>query len=242
MTDVIILAGGRGRRMGALTKYRQKAVLKVAGVPILERIIQDLLTIRGVRTLWVATGYREQDVFSLLHARFPEEMVSTKIRVVSGACVVGELQLLKHVADHRAFPDGCILTGVDTWLPPRVFHMFLARAREDPHVAVIFALSPKVGIATTHCMVQVDGDRIVGHQRRTVHTGGAQWYVDTGTRFISAQALESVRRVELLSGLELDDVLSEIVRDMPCSGLVFDEEWHHFASPRDLSVPKRKSK
>jgi len=59
MDKAVILAAGRGTRMGALTEEMPKPMLPVAGKPILEHIM-DRLREAGFRRVLVVTGYREE--------------------------------------------------------------------------------------------------------------------------------------------------------------------------------------
>src|SRR5687767_15786991 len=53
----VILAAGRGTRMRDLTNELPKPMLKVMGVPILEHIIQGLVS-NGVQEIFIVTGFR----------------------------------------------------------------------------------------------------------------------------------------------------------------------------------------
>ena len=53
----LILAAGRGSRFGELTKEKHKTLLPVAGVPLLERILQGLKEV-GIREVWIVIGYK----------------------------------------------------------------------------------------------------------------------------------------------------------------------------------------
>ncbi|WP_231743648.1 sugar phosphate nucleotidyltransferase [Stieleria neptunia] len=52
----VILAGGKGTRLGALTKTTPKPMISVAGRPILERIIIHLVG-SGIRTIYLSVNY-----------------------------------------------------------------------------------------------------------------------------------------------------------------------------------------
>lgn len=58
-TDVIILAGGYGKRLQPLTLTMPKPLLKVAGKPILEYSIENLREV-GVKNLLIVVGYLKQ--------------------------------------------------------------------------------------------------------------------------------------------------------------------------------------
>ena len=54
----VILAAGRGERLKAYTNYAPKSLVHVAGVPLINRIMESLHKSAGVRRFFVATGYR----------------------------------------------------------------------------------------------------------------------------------------------------------------------------------------
>ena len=56
VTKAVILAGGRGTRLGALTEATPKPLLPVGGVPFLEYVIGNLVR-WGIRDIVLSTGY-----------------------------------------------------------------------------------------------------------------------------------------------------------------------------------------
>jgi len=52
----VIMAGGKGTRLGELTKQTPKPMLKVAGRPILERLVLHLVGC-GIRRIFISTNY-----------------------------------------------------------------------------------------------------------------------------------------------------------------------------------------
>jgi dTDP-glucose pyrophosphorylase len=61
MLKAVILAAGRGTRMRDLTQEIPKPMLKVQGKPILEHIIEGLLS-AGIRDFCIVTGFRAEVV------------------------------------------------------------------------------------------------------------------------------------------------------------------------------------
>ena len=57
MMKAVILAAGKGTRMGGLTSDLPKPMLRVQGKPILELIVQGLME-AGVRDFFIVTGFR----------------------------------------------------------------------------------------------------------------------------------------------------------------------------------------
>jgi len=57
----VVLAAGRGTRMGALTEESSKLMLPIAGRPMLEHVVQRLQT-AGLRDVLIVTGYRREQI------------------------------------------------------------------------------------------------------------------------------------------------------------------------------------
>ncbi len=57
----VVMAGGRGRRLGDLTQSTPKPMLKVAGRPILERILLHLVG-SGIRKIALSVNYRSDAI------------------------------------------------------------------------------------------------------------------------------------------------------------------------------------
>jgi len=53
----LVLAAGEGSRLGKLTKRKPKALLRVAGMPLLGRILHGLKE-AGVQDIWIVVGYK----------------------------------------------------------------------------------------------------------------------------------------------------------------------------------------
>lgn len=57
----VIMAGGRGRRLGSLTETLPKPMLPVAGRPILERLVLHLVG-SGIRSVAISVNYRSEQI------------------------------------------------------------------------------------------------------------------------------------------------------------------------------------
>jgi len=57
----VVMAGGRGTRLAPLTDHMPKPMLRVAGRPILERIVLHLVG-HGIRRIFVATNYLSEAI------------------------------------------------------------------------------------------------------------------------------------------------------------------------------------
>ena len=76
--EAIVLVGGLGTRLGALTKNTPKPMLPIRGVPFLERLLQNL-KLCGFKKTVLATGFKSEVIESYFHSKshlFPEIEIS----------------------------------------------------------------------------------------------------------------------------------------------------------------------
>lgn len=59
----VILAGGRGSRLGRLTEDRPKCLIPICGVPVLEHIVVHLVR-QGISDITITLGYKAEMVIS----------------------------------------------------------------------------------------------------------------------------------------------------------------------------------
>ncbi len=69
LRDVVLMAGGMGRRLGDLTRHVPKPLLSVAGQPLLGQWLDKLETELYVRHLYIAVRYRADQIRAYLKDR-----------------------------------------------------------------------------------------------------------------------------------------------------------------------------
>lgn len=111
----VIMAGGKGTRLGELTKSTPKPMLKVAGRPILERLVLHLVGC-GIRRIFISTNYLAsiiEDHFgdgSRFGCRIDYLRENTEEPLGTG----GSLSLLPEQPEHPVFVcNGDLVTQVD---------------------------------------------------------------------------------------------------------------------------------
>jgi len=62
---VVILAGGKGKRLGELTKTLPKPLMPVAGKPIIKHIMDNFSEF-GITDFIVVVGYKKEDIMNYL--------------------------------------------------------------------------------------------------------------------------------------------------------------------------------
>lgn len=123
----VILAAGKGTRMGGLTNEIPKPMLRVHGKPILEHIITGLQS-AGVREFFIVTGWRAEIVESYFGdgSKFGIKVQYGRQVVQDGTGKAPELA--------KAFvgSDDFVLTYGDILVRPETYKQMMARYAERP--------------------------------------------------------------------------------------------------------------
>jgi NDP-sugar pyrophosphorylase family protein len=110
VTKAVVLAAGKGTRMGALTHDVPKPMLPVEGKPLLEHVL-DHLAEAGIRECALITGYH-REMIERHFAAYPMRLEFIHQEVLNGTAGAAKLA--------RPFVDGdpFLLTYADIWSEP----------------------------------------------------------------------------------------------------------------------------
>ncbi len=133
--QAVILAAGRGKRLGQLTKDRPKSMLPVLGKPIVARVM-DRFRDAGIRRFVVVVGENDGQMASYLNQSwYPDAEIHFVMQVVP----TGTVDALQQAAPHLDGPF--LLTAVDNLTSPAHISNLITRFHEHPdHLAVLSLL------------------------------------------------------------------------------------------------------
>ncbi len=126
MPDVhtaVILAAGKGTRMGSLTEQIPKPMIRVAGKPLLEHVL-DGLREAGIARAAVVTGYRHELVEEYFQ-QYPIPISWVHQDQLNGTATA--VRLTKDAVGQDAF----LLTFGDIWCEPADYRGLIATLVED---------------------------------------------------------------------------------------------------------------
>ena len=78
MTKALILAGGRGKRLGNLTESTNKCLLELRGKPVLEYNLERVCGLEGIKDIIIVVGHRAEDIIN----RYGTEYKGKRIQYV----------------------------------------------------------------------------------------------------------------------------------------------------------------
>lgn len=233
MTDAVVLAAGRGSRMGALTAATPKPLLAVAGRPLIAHVLGGLAA-AGVRRAVVVTGYLGAQLeaalgdgaglgLSLTYCRQERQdgtaraLLLAAPRLAAGPFVVCWGDILVAAPFYRAFADA-----------------FAARPC-DAQLAVNAVEDPWRGAA-----VYVDDDgRVTRLEEKPPRGSSTTGWNNAGIMLFTPLILDYARRLapSARGEYELPQAVTQMVRDgrqvraVPVCG-----PWSDVGTPEDLAA------
>jgi NDP-sugar pyrophosphorylase family protein len=143
ITKAVVLAAGKGTRMGSLTEDLPKPMLPVRGKPLLEHVL-DHLREAGVRECGLITGYRHE-VIEQHFAGYPMRLEFIHQAVINGTA--GAAKLAREFAGNDPF----LLTYGDIWCEADDYRRVMQPLEVEPGteatLAVKFVDDPFQGAA-----------------------------------------------------------------------------------------------
>ncbi len=107
----IILAGGKGSRLQPLTDTLPKPLLPVGGIPILDRIIQELPD--AIDEVIVITKYLEEKIISHIAEKVAAHAYRPIVRTISQGAMLGTYGSLFSIKDQIAQGERFLVLGGD---------------------------------------------------------------------------------------------------------------------------------
>lgn len=229
----VVLAAGRGTRMGDITEETPKPMLPVAGKPMLEHIL-DRLAAAGIREFFIAVGYRHE----LIENHFRNWRLPVQFQLqepVNGTCSAALL------AKDFAGRDPFLLTYGDILCDPAEYQN--CERLIDKRVETVAALAVKAvddpwqGAA----VYEVDGriEKIV--EKPPKGTSTTRWN-SAGFYAFRPVVFDYMRRVkpsprneyELTSAIDMMIADGLDLRISPIAG-----DWRDVGRPEDLAAVNR---
>lgn len=204
--DVIILAGGRGRRLGALTVHCPKANLHFAGKSLLAHVLSSLKGSESrIERVCIATGYGVEKLKAQYRRNAREISSGVPIRLLPVESeLAGTFSSVAWALNVAKVTRCCLILGIDAIVTQSVMGEFIASIRNETHTT--FMVSLLLDIAPTHGRILLGhNDEIREYRKSSVsvrQTLQHGWYCDVGIRYFSAEFVRKCRSFSFVRRLE----------------------------------------
>lgn len=238
MTKAIILAAGRGRRMGELTDDRPKGLMSLQGLSLIARQITNFQAV-GIRDIAIVTGYRaeclEFDVTYFHNSRWDatnmvRSLMEAQAWLRTDNCIISYAD----VAYDRTLLTELIFDSSPHLLLPYTTHW---RALWEQRFAQPLQDLETFRISSTGTLLEI-GERptsyhdIEGQFMGVFHLTPLHWRAISGV--LETIAPYDLDRLDITSMLRLMLAQGQILRVLP-----FDNFWVEVDTAHDLHIAQR---
>jgi D,D-heptose 1,7-bisphosphate phosphatase len=226
--QAVILCGGRGTRLGALTADMPKPLLEVGGAPFLDVLLFELGR-HGFRRILLLAGFAAGRIVEYAAATPLKERFGLTIDVAIEPRPAGTGGALRQARDR--LEDAFLMLNGDSWFDLNLCDL-AARLAAEPAVLGALALR-RLADASRYGTVRLSGEAIVDFAARP--TGPGPGTVSGG---VYALRRELVDRLAEEASLEAD-LFPRIAADGRLRGCVYDGYFVDIGVPDDLARGRR---
>ncbi|MEM0026443.1 MAG: sugar phosphate nucleotidyltransferase [Ignisphaera sp.] len=229
----IVLAAGEGRRLRPLTETRPKALIPVAGKPVIYYPL-DLLARLGIKEVYVVVSYMKELVVKSVKSIANE--LSIDVKFVDQENTLGTGHAVKKVAD-KVLDDAVIIYG-DLYINPVSVSNSMKLSIEKK---VNTLVGVRVSNISKYGKLVVEGDKVLGIAEKPAE--GGEGLANAGIYFVRSNILELVNDLKTSprGEYELTDIVS-IARDRGEEFkyiMIDSSDWQDIGYPWDLLKANR---
>lgn len=246
----VILAAGKGTRMKELTDELPKPMLRVHGKPILEHILEGLLS-AGIREVFIVTGYRAEVIESYFGTgtKWEARIAYGRQLVQDGTGKAPEL------AKGFVGTDSFLLTYGDILVKPQTYQHMTKRFAEGNFAGVITVTGSqdvtKGGInlfdeqfCLTRLIEKPSAAQLAELQREgLLNPGDTAWY-NAGIYIFRPEVFDFTAKLQKSprGEYELTDAINDLVASGgSMAGMQIEGRWVDVRDPEVLAALERES-
>jgi glucose-1-phosphate thymidylyltransferase len=165
----IILCAGFGTRMYPLTEYRPKALLPVAGRPVIDYLLDQLMHLPDLTTVHVVSNDRFYHHFEewreMVAPRLNEQGIPLELhndQVSSNEERLGANGDLAFVLERTGLPDGALIAAGDNILQFNLLPIWERFQASKENLVIALAESVLEKLKKTGVLILDDSDRVIG--------------------------------------------------------------------------------
>jgi MurNAc alpha-1-phosphate uridylyltransferase len=220
-----ILAAGLGTRMRPITFNTPKPMIKVAGQPLLERTLDQLVD-ANIKDVVINTHHLPQQVRTVMNARFPLSITFSHEQVLLDTAG-GIKKMLQHFGEDPFY----VLSGDGLWTDkPGEGALKRLAAEWDPNIMDILILLQRVD---TMKLTKGVGDYDIKGGARAVRSKGKN-----GTHMFTSMRINHPRIFANLTDAPSSylPLLDQAERQGRLFAIEHTGDWHHISTPEDLDA------
>lgn len=226
--EVVILAGGKGERMGALTQNRQKCLIPFEGKPVLGYVIDSISEAFGSAKVILCVSFRAEDVYRYVEQNKPSNITTEYVLDEGNSRIANIIRALEgRVSIPFVAFSGDIIVESSS-----VYSSGYEQVLQEG-VLTSVSLSPRVNEVKTHAVGKIEQNRVVEFlypPPKSLHRDHLRdmtvWGI--GRNFYAyARHYPEIPAVSRL--------IQQAVQDQEyVAGKLYEGAWIHFGSPADL--------
>lgn len=211
---VVILAGGRGSRLGDVTDVIPKPMVEVQGVPMIERIMLHFQR-RGFHKFIVSAGYKQEVIRDYFNKKNGVCVVDTGIETQTAGRILG----VESYIDTQNF-FACYGDGLTDYNPQNL----LTKHMQNNAICTLLTIHP------TGRFGELDFDSRGLVTRFSEKPIGDKW-INGGYFCFSRNVFGYLEKNKVLE----TDVFSRLVAEKQLFCDSYDGFWHSLDTPKDLA-------
>ena len=219
-TFALVLAGGLGSRLGALTETTPKPLIPIAGKPLLDHVLR-YLSKQGIVDVTIATNYRAQQIedFAGCGARYGLRV--KYLRESQRMGTAGALSLLDPIPKEPFFiVNADVLTRLDL--------RAMSRQQQRSGAAIVMAVAPHV-VESPYGVAKLAESRVVDLAEKPRY----HHWVNAGLYIVEPRVAEAVPRNSFVDMTTMID--KWIQRGEHVEAFPIREYWRDAGTPEDVA-------
>ncbi len=195
--DVLIMAGGEGKRLQPLTNSIPKPLLKVGDKPIIEHNI-DRLNAFGIDNIWISVNYLGEKLEEYFSDGSSKDIKIKYVKEKTQLGTIGSVTLVDDfIHDTILVMNSDLLTNIDL----EDFYRFFNDEKADMAVA-----SVPYTINVPYAIMEVDGSNVKSLREKPSYT----YYSNAGIYLIRRKVLDKLPKNKFLNATDLmEQIINE---------------------------------
>ena len=223
--DVVIMAGGRGQRLGPLTNNTPKPMLKIGNTPIIEHNITRLSNF-GIKEFWISINYLGEQIQEYFGNGNGRNINISYVREDMPLGTIGSISKIeKFHHDYVLVSNADILTNLDY---EHFFLEFTLKLADFAVVAIPYQVTIPYGVMETS-----EGNNISNFKEKPTYT----YYSNGGIYLMKKDVLKFLPKDTHYNATDLIELL--IAKKKKVIAYSLEGYWLDIGNPEDFEKAKK---